>query len=107
VVHPAPSGIRPWDFLWSITAWGRERLEADPRLADRIGRLEITEAMRRRIDQYERPYVRIERRTVGSGATLLQYRWIFGSEGRGTRANLDTPLAKQAGLRSTNLLRRA
>ena len=31
VVHPAPAPLRPWDFLWSITAWGPERL--DPALA--------------------------------------------------------------------------
>jgi hypothetical protein len=29
---------------------------------------------------------------------------VFGLEGRGTRASIDTPLAQQAGLRSTHLL---
>lgn len=107
VVHPAPQAIRPWSFLWSITAWGRERLDAEPRLAERLDGVEITDAMLGRVDRYERPYVRIERRTLENGALMLQYRWIFGSEGRGTRAALDTPLARQAKLRSTHLLFRA
>lgn len=107
VVHPAPSGVRPWDFLWSITAWGSDLLESSPRLRDRLERLEITDQIREGIDRYERPHVRIERRDLAGGQLLVQYRWLFGSEGRRSRAALDTPLAQQAGLRSTNLLFRA
>jgi hypothetical protein len=49
----------------------------------------------------------VERRRLASGALFLQYRFLFGSESRGERAAVDTPLARQAGLRSTNLLFRA
>jgi hypothetical protein len=107
VVHPAPTGIRPWDFLWSISAWGRELLERDAGLARRLAGMTITPDMLAKVDQYERPPVRLERRALANGALFIQYRWIFGSEGRGTRAALDTPLAKQARLRSTHLLFRA
>lgn len=103
-VHPAPAGTRPWDFLWSITAWGGDLLA--PELAHRLETLEITAAIRERLDRFEREHHRIERRTLASGAAFLQFRWLFGSELRATRAAIDTPLASQLGLRSTSLLLR-
>jgi hypothetical protein len=105
VVHPAPPSVRPRDFLWSITAWGETFLE--PRLEERLEHLAISPEIMGRVDSYARPHVRLERRRLASGALFIQYRFLFGSEGRGERAALDTPLAKQAGLRSTNLLFRA
>ena len=105
VAHPAPPGTGPWEFLWSITVWGPDRI--DDGLAARIGSLEITERMRADMDPSERDHYRIERRRLSSGALFLQYRFLFGSELRGTRAACDTPLAQQAGLRSTNLPLRA
>jgi hypothetical protein len=105
VVHAAPTDVRPWDFLWSITAWGPERL--DEALAARIERLEITEKMRSAMDASERPHYRLVRRRLACGALFLQYRFLFGTELRSTRAACDTPLARQAGLRSTALLFRA
>jgi hypothetical protein len=103
-VHPAPPGTGPWDFLWSITTWGPDRLSDD--LVARIGSLEITEGMRAKMDPSERDHYRIERRRLSSGALFLQYRFLFGSELRTTRAACDTPLARQAGLRSTDVLLR-
>lgn len=105
VAHPAPAGIRPGDFLWSITAWDGALLS--PELAHRLEALEITPAIRERLDRSEREHYRIERRTLASGAAFLQFRWLFGSELRATRAAIDTPLASQLGLRSTSLLFRA
>jgi hypothetical protein len=105
VVRPAPAGVRPWDFLWSITAWDRALLSLE--LARRLEALEITPATRERLDRAEREHYRIERRTLASGAAFLQFRWLFGSELRATRAAIDTPLASQLGLRSTSLLFRA
>ncbi len=105
VVHAAPERVRPLDYLWSITLWSPEVLDA--KLVARLERLTITVAMLARLDRYERPTYRIERRRLADGALFLQYRFLFGSEGRGTRAAVDTPLAKQAGLRSTHLIYRA
>ena len=105
VVHAAPTDVRPWDFLWSITAWGPERL--DETLAARIDRLELTDEMRSAMDASERPHYRLVRRRLASGALFLQYRFLFGTELRSTRAACDTPLARQVGLRSTALLFRA
>lgn len=105
VVHPAPEGVRPYDFLWSISVWSPELL--GDRRGDRLERLTLTGAMLGRITAVHRPYYRIERRRLATGALFLQYRFLFGSEARGERAAIDTPLAQQAGLRSTNLLFRA
>ncbi len=105
VVHPARAPLWPWDFLWSITAWGPERL--DPALAARLEALQVTDQMRADLDSHERDHIRIERRGVRSGGLLLQYRWHFGDEHRSTRRACDTPLARQAGLRSTALQFRA
>jgi hypothetical protein len=105
VVHPAPPFVRPRDFLWSINAWGPAAL--DPKLEARLAGLTITDAMLARVDPYARPHVRLDRRRLSTGALFLQYRFLFGSESRGERAALDSPLARQAGLRSTHLLFRA
>ncbi len=90
---------RPWNFLWSINAWGKDRLSGD--LAARLEGLVVTEKMLAAIDPYERPHVRIEQRELRTGALFLQYRFLFGSELRSSRTALDTPLAAQAGLRLT------
>jgi hypothetical protein len=105
VVHTAPAGTRPRDYLWSISAWAPDLLVGG--LEARLERLALTEAMLARIDPTHRPHYRVERRRLASGALFLQYRFLFGSESRGERAAVDTPLARQAGLRSTNLLFRA
>ena len=105
VVRPAPAGVRPTDFLWSISAWSPDLLRG--RFGDRLERLRIDDAMLARIDRVYRPYFRIERRHLATGGLFLQYRFLFGTEARGERPAIDTPLAKQAGLRSTNLLFRA
>lgn len=105
VVHPAPQGVRPQDFLWSISVWSSDLL--GDRLGDRLERLTISEQMLARIDRVHRPYYWIKRHRLASGALFLQYRFLFGSEIRNERAAIDTPLARQAGLRSTNLLFRA
>jgi hypothetical protein len=105
VVHPAPRPLRPWDFLWSITAWGPERL--DPALAARLQALQVTDQMRADLDSHYRDHIHIHRRGLQTGGLLLQYRWHFGDELRSTRHACDTPLARQAGLLSTALQFRA
>jgi hypothetical protein len=102
VVHPAPTGVRPRDFLWSISVWSPELLAG--RLEERLEQLTLTEKMLAHLDPLHRSHYRIERRRLSTGALFLQYRFLFGSESRGERAAIDTPLAQQAGLRSTNLL---
>lgn len=102
VVHTAPAGTGPWDYLWSITAWGPRRLSPD--LRDRLDRLTLGDDILAKVDRFIRPHVRLDRRTLATGARFLQYRFLFGSEGRSDRADLDTPLAGALGLRSTNLL---
>jgi hypothetical protein len=105
VVHPAPQGMRPRDFLWSVTIWSPDVL--DTRLEQRLERLTLSDSMLARVDRIHRPYYRTERRRLAGNALFLQYRLLFGSESRSERAAIDTPLAKQAGLRSTNLLFRS
>lgn len=105
VVHAAPEHVRPWDYLWSITAWAGARLTAD--LATRVDRLELDPAVLDRIDPHERPHYRLERRRLAGGGLFLQYRFLFGSELRNSRTVCDTPLAQGLGLRSTQLLFRA
>jgi hypothetical protein len=51
--------------------------------------------------------VHLEQRRLAYGGRMLQYRFLFGSELRNERAHIDTPLAEQLGLRSTNLQFRA
>lgn len=105
VVHPGPPGLRPEDFLWSITLWGPELLTAD--LEGRLDALSLPPTHLAKVDPYVRPHVRLDQRRLDYGAQMLQYRFIFGSEGRGERVHLDTPLAEQLSLRSTNLQYRA
>ena len=102
---PSPAGVGPRHFLWSISVWSTDLL-AD-HLGHRLDRLAITEKMLARVDAIHRPYYRIVRRRLATGALFLQYRFLFGSESRSERAAIDTPLAQQAGLRSTNLLFRS
>jgi len=105
VVHPGPDTLLPPDFLWSITVWGPGLLSGD--LATRLDRLRLDPARMARIDAAVRPHVRLEQRALGYGGRQLQYRFIFGSELRGERALIDTQLAEQLHLRSTNLQYRA
>jgi hypothetical protein len=104
VVHPAPSQLQPWDYLWSITVWGPPHLNPD--LERRLDGLELTDAMLKRIDPAYRPTFGLDRRTLATGARFLQYRTCFGTESRGERAAVDTPMAKALRLRSTNILYR-
>jgi hypothetical protein len=101
VVRPGPDSLRPQDFLWSITLWGPEQLSGG--FAERLDALRLEPARVADLDPSVRPHVRLDRRTLTHGARFLQYRFIFGSELRDERASLDTPLAQQLGLRSTNL----
>lgn len=105
VVHPASRTLRPSDFLWSITLWGPGVLT--PELEDRLDRLALDPTWLARVDPSVRPHVRLEQRYLAHGARMLQHRFLFGSELRGERAAIDTPLAEQLGLRSTNLQYRA
>jgi hypothetical protein len=105
VVHPGPSTLRPQDFLWSITVWGPALLEDG--FAERLDRLQLEPRHLTRVDPHVRPHLRLEQRTLGHGGRMLQYRFLFGSELRGERVHIDTPLAEQLGLRSTNLPYRA
>ena len=105
VVHPAPDMLRPQDFLWSITVWGPELLEDG--FVRRLDRLRLAPAQLARLDPHVRPHVRLEQRALEYGGRQLQYRFIFGSEQRDERAHIDTPLAEQLHLRSTNLQYRA
>lgn len=105
VVHPSSNRLRAWDFLWSINVWDPELVGPD--WPDRLARLALDPARLAEIDRHQWPHVRLERRRLDYGGYFLQYRFLFGAEGRGDRAHLDTPLASQLGLRSTNLQLRA
>lgn len=105
VVHPGPDTLRPQDFLWSITVWGPTLLEDG--LGERLDRLRLDPRHLARIDPNVRPHVRLEQRALAYGGRQLQYRFLFGSELRNERVHVDTPLAEQLGLRSTNLQYRA
>ena len=39
-----------------------------------------------KVDRYERPHVRLDRRRLAYGGYFLQYRFLLGTEGRGERA---------------------
>jgi hypothetical protein len=101
VVHPAGAPLRPADFLWSITLWGPELLQ--PGFEARLEALRIEDAQLAKIGPHLRPHVRLEERRLGYGARMLQFRFLFGTEQRGERVHLDSPLAERLGLRSTNL----
>ncbi len=105
VTHPAPPGTRCWDYLWSLSYWSPELLT--PRLAERLRGLTITPEMRARFDPFWAASVRPTWRQLATGGLLVQYRFILGTEGRADRRAVDTPLAKQAGLRTTNLAYRS
>lgn len=101
--RPAPTG--PQEFLWSITLWGPELLKPD--LEKRLDALAIEDAHLAKVDRYVRPHVRLEHHRLAYGGRMLQFRFLFGTEQRGERTHLDSPLAKRLGLRSTNLQYRA
>lgn len=105
VVHPGPDTLTPPDFLWSITVWGPGLLDDD--LASRLDRVQLEPAHLSRVDPHIRPHIRLEQRKLAYGGRMLQYRYLFGSELRNERVHIDTPLAEQLGLRSTNLQFRA
>jgi hypothetical protein len=105
VANPGPDTLQPPDFLWSITVWGPGLLDDD--LASRLDRVQLEPAHLSRIDPHVRPHVRLEQRKLEYGGRMLQYRFLFGSELRNERVHIDTPLAEQLGLRSTNLQFRA
>jgi hypothetical protein len=100
-VHPSRDSLGPWDFLWSINVWGPDLVV--PGWGDRLDALVLEPALMAKVDQHERPYVRLDRRHLAYGGHFLQFRFLLGTEGRGERAIIDTPLAQQLGLRSTNL----
>jgi len=101
VSHPAPPGTRYWDYLWSLSYWSPELLT--PRLSARLQQLTITPQMRARFDRFWSASIRPTWRQLATGGLLVQYRFVFGTEGRADRTAVDTPLAKQAGLRTTKL----
>jgi hypothetical protein len=101
VVHPSTVSLGPWDFLWSVNVWGPDLVA--PGWGDRLDALVLEPELMAKVDRYERPYVRLDRRRLAYGGHFLQYRFLLGTEGRGERAIIDTPLAQQLGLRSTNL----
>jgi hypothetical protein len=105
VVAPGPDTLLPTDFLWSITVWGPGLLE--DAFAARLSQLRLEPRHMGKVDPYVRQHVRLDKRTLAYGGQMLQYRFLFGSELRGERAHIDTPLAEQLGLRSTNLQFRA
>jgi hypothetical protein len=101
VVHASPGPLRPSDFLWSITVWGPESIDLG--FKSRLATLSLDERHVAKLDGFIRPHVRLERRLLASGARFLQFRFLLGTEQRGERTHLDSPLAEQLGLRSTNL----
>ena len=105
VAHPAPDTLTPPDFLWSITVWGPGLLDDD--LTSRLDRVQLEAAPLSRVAPHVRPHVHVEQRKLEYGGRMLQYRFLFGSELRNERVHIDTPLAEQLGLRSTNLQFRA
>lgn len=105
VVHPGPTTLRPEDFLWSITVWGPALL--DPAFTSRLDALTIEDAHLDKIDRFARPHVRLAQRRLAYGGRMVQFRFLFGTELRGERGHLDSPLAERLGLRSTNLQYRA
>lgn len=103
VSNPAPPGTRYWDYLWSLSYWSPELLTE--KLEARLKALEFTQAQRAKFDSFWGRGIRPTWRALSTGGLLVQYRFIF-AESRGSRSLVDTPLAKQAGLRTTNLVYR-
>ena len=105
-MHPGPDTLLPPDFLWSITVWGPGLLDDD--LVSRLDRVQLEPAhlspARPARTAARAPGAAERWRTAGG---MLQYRFLFGSELRNERVHIDTPLAEQLGLRSTNLQFRA
>ncbi len=73
----------------------------------RLDALTIDDAHLDKIDRFVRPHVRLAQRRLAYGGRMVQFRFLFGTELRGERGHLDSPLAERLGLRSTNLQYRA
>jgi hypothetical protein len=104
VKNAVPPETKYWDYLWPLAYWSKDLL--DEKLAERLKRLRLTEQQMQAIDSFERLGINPTWQELATGGLLVQYRFIFGSEGRGSRAKVETPLAQQAGLRTINLLYR-
>lgn len=97
VRHPAPKGARLADYAWALAYWSPERI--DEELRTRLERLELTTRRTLMPDG-----VGVSVRTLSTGGVFLQTRSILGIETRASRADVETPLARQLGLRSNHLL---
>jgi hypothetical protein len=102
VRNPAPAGTPYWAYLWPLTYWSPELL--NERLEARLTVLALSPDQLAAIDPFERTGIRPTWRRLATGGLLVQYRFIFGTEGRASRTRVDTPLARQAGLRTTSAL---
>jgi hypothetical protein len=102
VRNPAPAGLPYWAYLWPLAYWSPELLSE--RLEARLTTLALSPDQIAAIDPFERTGIRPTWRRLATGGLLVQYRFIFGTEGRASRARVDTPLARQAALRTTNAL---
>lgn len=99
VRHPAPAGARLADYAWALAYWSPARLDED--LAARLARIETPPPPRAALVP---DGVDVSVRTLATGGAFLRARRILGAEQRGSRARLETPLAKQLGLHSNHLL---
>jgi len=99
VQRSAPPDARLADFAWALMYWAPERL--DETLRERLERLSLSDPTPTpTFSSGVEPTVR----TLAGGGTFLQVRHILGSETRDARKHVETPLAKQLGLRSNHLL---
>ncbi len=98
VRHPAPGGARLADYAWALAYWSPARLDED--LAARLARVETPPLPRAPLVP---DGVDVSVRTLATGGAFLRARRILGTETRGSRARLETPLAHQLGLRSNHL----
>jgi hypothetical protein len=101
VKNVAPPGTTYWDYLWPLSYWSKALL--DDKLAGRLKHLRLAELQLQAVDRFERVGIRPIYKELSTGGLLVQYRFILGAENRTSRARVDTPLAKQAGLRTIEL----
>ncbi|MBI2954523.1 MAG: hypothetical protein HYY30_09430 [Chloroflexi bacterium] len=104
VVNPSPAGINYWDYLWSLSYWSPSLL--DDKLASHLRRLSFTPQQVAKFDRFWGRGICPTWRQLSTGGLLVQYRFIF-AEHRNSRSAVDTPLARQAGLRTTNIVYRS
>lgn len=98
VQRPAPPDARLADFAWALMYWAPERV--DEKLRERLERLSLPDPTpATHFPSGVEPTVR----PLAGGGTFLQVRHILGSETRDARKHVETPLAKQLGLRSNHL----